>query len=84
MKPKLEYILDLKDFEDIFLEEVPRLPLKREIEFTINLIPGAVPTSKYPYRMNITELTKLKSQIHELIDKRYIRPSVSPWGAPIL
>ena len=73
----------IKD-EDIFPEEVPRLPPKRDIEFTIDLIPRAVPTSKDLYRMNIIELIELKSQLQELIDKKYIQPSVSLWGALIL
>ena len=68
----------------MFLEEVPGLPPKRDIEFTIDLIHGAVPTSKSPYRMNIIELIEVKSQLQELIDKKYIRPSVSPWGALVL
>ena len=79
IKPKLEDMPLLKEIEDIFLEEVPGLPPKRDIEFTIDLIPGAVPASKTPYRMNIIELTKLKSQLQELIVKKYIRPSLSPW-----
>ena len=77
-KLKIEDIPILKEFEDIFLKEVPGLPPKRDKDFTIDLIPGAVPTSKYPYWMNIIELTELKSQLQELIDKKYIRPSVSP------
>ena len=84
MKPKLENIFILKEFEDIFLEEVPGLPPKRDIDFIIDMIPRAVPSSKSPYKMNIIELTKLKSQLQELNDKKYIRPSVSPWGAPVL
>ena len=62
-KLKIEYIPILKDFKYIFLEEVPRLPPKRDIGFTIDLIPGAVPASKTLYQMNIIELTKLKSQL---------------------
>ena len=61
-------------------KEIPGLPLKWELDFTIELVPGAVPSSKAPYRMNILELNELKSQLKELIDKNYIRPSVSPWG----
>ena len=57
IKPKLEDIPVLKEFEDIFPKEVHRLPPKRDIEFTIDLIPRAVPSSKSPYRMNIIELT---------------------------
>ena len=83
-KLKLEDIPVLKEFEYIFLKEVPRLPRKRDIDFTIDLIPGVVPTSKYPYQFNIIELTELKYQLRELIDKKYIRPSISPWGAPVL
>ena len=56
----------------------------RDIDFTVDLIPEALSASKYPYRMNIIELTELKSQLQELIDKKYIRPSVSPWGALVL
>ena len=65
-------------------EEITGLPPERELDFTIELVPGAVPNSKAPYRMNILELNELKSQLKELIDKKYIRPSVSPWGAPVI
>ena len=61
MNPQLEDIPVLKEFKDIFSEEVPGLPPKRDIEFTINLIPGAVLALKAPYRMNIIELIDLKS-----------------------
>ena len=81
---KIENIPILKYFKDIFLDEVLGIPLKRDIDFAIDLVWGDVLASKAPYRMNIVELTKLESQIHELIDKKYIRPSVSPWGAPVL
>ena len=84
MKPKLEDIPILKEFEDIFPEEVSRLSPKRDIDFTINLIPGAVPTLKAPYRMNIIVLTELKSQLQELMVKKYIQPRVSPSGALVL
>ena len=59
----------LKYFKYIFLEEIPGLPLKIDIDFTIDLVPVEVSTSKDPYWMNIVDLTKLKSQIQELIDK---------------
>ena len=77
-KLKLEDIPVLKEYIDVFLEEIPGLPPKRELDFTIELVPGAVPSSKAPYRMNILELNELKSQLKELIDKKYIQPSVSP------
>ena len=59
-KLKLEDITILKEFEDIFLEEVPRLPLKIDIDFMNDIIPGVVLASKYPYQMNIIELKELK------------------------
>ena len=83
-KLKLEYILILREYSDVFSEEIPELPLKRELDFTIELVLGAVPSSKARYWMNILELNELKSQLKELINKNYIRPSVSPWGAPVI
>ena len=71
-KIKPEDIPVLKEFEDIFSEEVPRIPSKRDIDFTIDRILGLVPASKAPYRMNIIELTEMKSQIQELINRKYI------------
>jgi hypothetical protein len=70
--------------QDVFPEEVPGLPPKRDLDFSIDLVPGAVPTSKVPYRMSTPELVELKVQLKEMLDKGYIRPSVSPWGAPTL
>ena len=83
-KLKIENVPISKEYTDVFPEEIPGLPPKRELDFTIELVPGAVPSSKDPYRMNILELNELKSQLKELIDKNYIRPSVSPWGAPVI
>ena len=77
-KLKLEDIPILREYLDVFSEENLGLPLKQELDFTIELVPGAVPSSKSPYRMNILELNELNSQLKELIDKNYIRPSVSP------
>ena len=62
MKHKLKDMCVLKEFEDIFSEEVPRLPPKRNIYFIVDMIPGAVLTSKAPYQMNIIEFIELKSQ----------------------
>jgi hypothetical protein len=73
----------LKEFEDIF-QELPRLPPKRDTNFSENLMPGAAPVSKDPYRMSMPELKELQLQLEELLKKGYIFPSVSPWGAPIL
>eukprot|EP00253_Pinus_taeda_P025149 PITA_25149 len=74
----------VQEFVNVFPEEVPGLPPKRDVDFTIELIPGAAPMSRAPYRMSVPELTELKMQLQELLDKNYIRPSVSPWGAPVL
>ena len=83
-KLRIQDIPILKDFKDIFLEEVLGLPPNKDIYFMIDLVAGVVTTSKYPYGMNLVEITEFKSQLQEQIDKMYIRPSVSPWGAPIL
>jgi hypothetical protein len=68
----------------MFVDEIPELTPGREIDFSIDLLPGSVPISKAPYRMSLPELTELKIQLQELLDKEYIKPSVSPWGAPVL
>jgi hypothetical protein len=60
------------------------LPPKRDINFSIDLVPGASPTSKIPYRMGTPELKELQMQLEALLKKRYIYPSVSPWGDPVL
>ncbi|XP_052736626.1 uncharacterized protein LOC128197842 [Vigna angularis] len=72
------------EFPDVFPDEVPGLPPVREVEFTIDLVTTAAPISVQPYRMAPAELVELKKQIEELMDKRFIRPSVSPCGAPVL
>jgi hypothetical protein len=73
----------LKEFKDVF-QEVPGLPPKRDIDFSINLMPGEAPVSKAPYRTSTPEQKELQLQLEELLRKGYIRPSVSPWGAPVL
>ena len=60
------------------------LPPKRDIDFTIDLIPEAKPVSKTPYKMSTPKLLELKMQLQELLEKKYIRTSVSPWGEPVL
>jgi hypothetical protein len=74
----------VEEFVDVFPEELPGMPPEREVEFYIDLIPGTVPIAKRPYRMAPTELAELKLQIADLQQKGYIRPSSSPWGAPVL
>jgi len=80
----LDNIPVIQEFVDVFLEEILRLPPKRDIDFTIELVPGVALVSQTPYRMSTLELTELKMQLQELLEKNYIRPSVSPWGAPVL
>nr|GFC35478.1 putative reverse transcriptase domain-containing protein [Tanacetum cinerariifolium] len=70
--------------EDVFPDELPGIPLVREVEFNIELISGAEPISKAPYRMAPIELKELKDQLQELLERGFIRPSVSPWGTPVL
>ena len=72
------------DFPDVFPEELPGLPPERDVEFTIEVMPGTAPVSMQPYRMAPTELKELKTQLEDLLNKGFIRPSVSPWGAPVL
>nr|XP_027099053.1 uncharacterized protein LOC113718341 [Coffea arabica] len=80
----LEKISVVKDFSDMFPEDLFGLPPNREIAFEINVIPEATPIFKAPYRMTPAELKKLKKQLQELLDKKFIRANVSPWGAPVL
>nr|GFA92983.1 putative reverse transcriptase domain-containing protein [Tanacetum cinerariifolium] len=74
----------VSEFPDVFLDELPGIPPVREVEFNIELIPGAEPISKAPYRMAPVELKELKDQLQELLERGFIRPSVSPWGALVL
>ena len=81
---KLEDIPFVKDYPDVFPEDLPGLPPEREVEFTIDLALGTAPIFKAPYMMAPLELKELKIQLQELLDKGFIRPSVSPWGAHVL
>jgi hypothetical protein len=83
-KPSLEDHPTLREYRDVFSEEVPRLPPRRDIDFSIELAPEAVPMSRTPYRMSTPELVELKLQLKEMMDRGYIRPSMSPWGALVL
>jgi hypothetical protein len=80
----LEDIKVVNELPDVFPEDMPGMPPDRDIEFSIDLIPGTAPISKRPYRMDVKDLAKLKKQIEELLSKGFIRPSSSPWGAPTL
>ena len=83
-RPSVSDIPTVSDFPDVFPEELPGLPPQREIEFAIDVVPGVTLASVTPYRMAPLELKELKLQLQELLDKVFIRPSVSPWGAPVL
>jgi hypothetical protein len=72
------------EYPDVFPEELPGMPPDRDIEFAIDLIPGTVPIAKRPYRMAASELAELKKQLEEMQHIKFIRPSSSPWGAPVL
>ena len=74
----------VREFPNVFPDDITRLPPEREVEFTIDLIPGTEPISIPPYRMAPVELRKLKAQLEEFLSKGFIRPSISPWGAPVL
>jgi hypothetical protein len=80
----LEDIRVVNEFPDLFPEDLPGMPPDRDIEFSIELIPGTAPISKRPCRMDVKDLAELKKQIEELLSKGFIRPSSSPWGAPTL
>jgi hypothetical protein len=80
----LEEILVVQEYLDVFTEELLGMPLDRDIEFLIELLPGTPSISKRPYRMPINELVELKKQLVELQAKGFIRPSSSPWRAPAL
>jgi hypothetical protein len=81
---KLENIPVVYDYPNIFAEVTIGLPPDREIEFTIDLMSVTQPIHKAPYRMAPSELKELKKQLEDLVDRGFIYPSVSPWGAPIL
>ena len=81
---RLEDILVVREFLDVFLEDLLGIPLDREIDFQIKLTPGTEPISKAPYRMAPLELKELKVQMEELVSKGFVWPSTSPWGAPVL
>ena len=82
--PQIKEIPVVREFADVFLDDLPGLPLEREVQFKIELQPGTTPISIAPYRMAPAKLRELKAQLQELLDKGFIRPSVSPWGAPVL
>jgi hypothetical protein len=80
----IEKIPVVREFPDVFPDDLPGMPPERDIEFKIELQPGTAPITKSPYKMTWDELAKLKIQLKDLLDKGYIYPSSSPWGCPAL
>ena len=74
----------VKEFGDVFPKDLSDLPPDREIEFSIDMLLRTSPVSMAPYKMAPAELSELKKQLTKLLEKGFIRPSVSPWGAPVL
>ncbi|GJU78202.1 reverse transcriptase domain-containing protein, partial [Tanacetum coccineum] len=83
-KKRLENVPIVQDFPEIFPEDLPGLPPTRQVEFQIDLVHGAAPVARAPYRLAPSEMKELSEQLKELSDKGFIRPSSSPWGAPVL
>ncbi|KAI3667584.1 hypothetical protein L6452_42650 [Arctium lappa] len=83
-KKTVENVKVVRDFPDVFPEDLPGLPPERQVEFQISLSPGAAPIARAPYRLAPTEMKEMMMQLQELLDKGFIRPSSSPWGAPVL
>ncbi|GJT63477.1 putative reverse transcriptase domain-containing protein [Tanacetum coccineum] len=81
---RLEDIPVVREFPEVFPEDLPGLPPVRQVEFQIDLIPGATPVARAPYRLAPSEMQELSNQLQELADRGFIRPSTSPWGAPVL
>ena len=86
-KPKQKQIQGIpvvRDYSKVFHDDLSGLPPERQVEFHIDLVPGAAPIAKSPYRLAPSEMQELSNQLQELLNKGFIRPSYSQWGAPIL
>ncbi|GKC25504.1 hypothetical protein Tco_1027654 [Tanacetum coccineum] len=79
-----KYLLKGCQFPEVFLEDLPGIPPTRQVEFQIDLVPGAAPVAQASYRLAPSGMQELSDQLQELSDKGFIRPSSSPWGAPVL
>jgi hypothetical protein len=84
MAKSIEEIPMVREFSNVFPDDLPGMPPERDIEFKIELQPGTAPVAKSPYKMTQEELAELKIHLKDLLDKGYIRPSSSPWGCPAL
>nr|GFC59912.1 putative reverse transcriptase domain-containing protein [Tanacetum cinerariifolium] len=74
----------IRDFPEVFPDDLSGLPPPRQVEFQIDLVPEAAPVSREPYRLAPSEMRELSVQLQELLEKGFIRSSSSPWGAPVL
>ncbi|GJS53455.1 putative reverse transcriptase domain-containing protein [Tanacetum coccineum] len=81
---RLEDVPIVRDFPEVFPKDLSGLPPTRQVEFQIDLMPGAAPVARAPYRLAPSEMKELLEKLQELSDKGFIRPSSSPWGAPVL
>ncbi|GJS61854.1 putative reverse transcriptase domain-containing protein [Tanacetum coccineum] len=81
---RLEDVPIVRDFTEVFSEDLPGIPPTQQVEFQIDLVPGVAPVARAPYRLVSSEMKELSDQLQELSDKGFIRPSSSPWGAPVL
>nr|GFB09600.1 putative reverse transcriptase domain-containing protein [Tanacetum cinerariifolium] len=83
-KKRLKDVPVIRDFLEVSHKDLTGLPLTRQVEFQMDLIPGAAPIARVPYRLVPSEMKELSNQLKELFDKGFIRPSSSPWGALVL
>ncbi|GKB23155.1 putative reverse transcriptase domain-containing protein [Tanacetum coccineum] len=81
---RIEDVPIVREFSKVFPEDLPGLPPARQVEFQIDLVPGAAPVARASYQLAPAELQELSTQLQELSDRGFIRPSSSPWGAPVL
>ncbi|KAJ0507828.1 putative nucleotidyltransferase, Ribonuclease H [Helianthus annuus] len=81
---KVEDIPMVREYPEVFPEDLPGLPPQRQVEFSIDLVPGAAPVAKASYRLAPSDMQELSTQLQELFNKGFNRPSFSPWGAPVL
>ncbi|GJV09856.1 putative reverse transcriptase domain-containing protein [Tanacetum coccineum] len=81
---RLKDVPTVHDFSEVFLEDLSRLPPTRQVEFQIDLVPSVAPVARAPYRLAPSELQEMSTRLQEIFGKGFIRPSSSPWGAPVL
>ncbi|GKF51778.1 hypothetical protein Tco_0148245 [Tanacetum coccineum] len=74
----------VREFSEVFPKDLPGIPLVRQVQFQIDLIPGSAPVARAPYRLAPSEMHELSDKLQELADRGFIRPSTSPWGALVL